>query len=120
MCDRYAYSGAAFSAANGLDLDWCKAGDVGLVRPDLVLYFDIDPLVAAQRGDYGKERYENVEFQTLVRENYLALVDESWRILNADTSVEKLHEQVLAHVRDLEEKRMMHEDGDRIESLWTN
>jgi dTMP kinase len=75
ICDRYAYSGVAFSAAKGLDLDWCKAGDVGLPRPDLVLYFDIEPLVAAQRGDY-EERYENVEFQIIVRENFLRLVDE--------------------------------------------
>ncbi len=27
ICDRYAYSGVAFSSAKGMDFDWCKACD---------------------------------------------------------------------------------------------
>lgn len=38
MCDRYAYSGVAFSAAKGLDVDWCKKTDSGLPKPDLVIF----------------------------------------------------------------------------------
>ena len=41
VCDRYAYSGVSYSAAKGLDFDWCLGADRGLVQPDLVLYFDI-------------------------------------------------------------------------------
>jgi dTMP kinase len=118
ICDRYAYSGAAFSAAKGLDLDWCKAGDVGLPKPDLVLYFDIEPEVAAQRGDYGKERYENVGFQTLVRENYLRLEDESWRVLDANTSVECLHEQVVVHVEALQKQMDASVVSSDVGELW--
>lgn len=47
ICDRYAYSGVAFSAAKGLDLEWCKSCDGGLPAPDviiyLVIYLQIDP-----------------------------------------------------------------------------
>ncbi|EFJ19742.1 hypothetical protein SELMODRAFT_418976 [Selaginella moellendorffii] len=36
VVDRYSYSGVAFSAAKGLDLEWCKALGVGLPAADLV------------------------------------------------------------------------------------
>ena len=35
ICDRYAYSGVAFSSAKGMDLEWCKACDKGLPAPDV-------------------------------------------------------------------------------------
>ncbi|KAH8969909.1 hypothetical protein BDL97_02G058600 [Sphagnum fallax] len=58
VVDRYSYSGVAFSAAKGLDLNWCKAREAGLLAPDLVLYLDIPAEVAAERGGYGGECYE--------------------------------------------------------------
>ena len=54
VCDRYWYSGVAYSHAKGLDLDWCIAPDQGLIAPDLVLFFRGDPEKLAQRGGYGK------------------------------------------------------------------
>ena len=56
VVDRYAYSGVAYSTAKGLDISWTKNGDVGLPRPDIVFYMDLDPEVAAQRAGYGEER----------------------------------------------------------------
>jgi dTMP kinase len=89
VCDRYVYSGVAFSASkiktplsipsnlsiekNGdgtvevnttttsvsgdqdeplLDMEWCKAPDRGLPAPDCVLFLDVSPDVAEQRGGY--------------------------------------------------------------------
>ena len=40
VCDRYAYSGVAYSVAKGLDFEWCLGADRGLILPDLVIYFD--------------------------------------------------------------------------------
>ena len=57
VVDRYAYSGVAYSTAKGLDISWTKNGDVGLPRPDIVFYMDLDPEIAAQRAGYGEERY---------------------------------------------------------------
>ena len=31
ICDRYVYSGVAFSAAKGMDFEWCKNCDTGLI-----------------------------------------------------------------------------------------
>ena len=50
VVDRYAFSGVAYSAAKpGLSLHWCRQPDVGLLRPDLVLYLHLAPEEAARR-----------------------------------------------------------------------
>ena len=56
----------AFSDAKGLNLSWCKAPKVGLPTPNRVLYLDITPEIAAEHGDYGEERYEQLDFQKKV------------------------------------------------------
>ncbi|CAK0882331.1 unnamed protein product [Prorocentrum cordatum] len=66
ICDRYAFSGAAYSIANGLDLGFCQAPDRGLPAPDLVCFMRVCPEEAAQREDYGLSRYEYPEMQAKV------------------------------------------------------
>ncbi|CAI5971719.1 unnamed protein product [Closterium sp. NIES-65] len=78
VVDRYSFSGIAFSAAKGLDVHWCKSTEVGLPAPDVVIYLDIDPQHAAERGGYGGERYEKVEFQQRVAQHFHALKDDTW------------------------------------------
>lgn len=98
IVDRYAYSGVAFSSAKGLDIEWCKAPDRGLLAPDLVLYLDIPPEKAAERGGYGDERYEHTEFQKKVAQQYKALHDASWQIIDARLpleDVEKLLKEIV-------------------------
>ncbi|KAJ7726048.1 thymidylate kinase [Mycena maculata] len=68
VCDRYAFSGVAFSAAKGLPLDWCRSPDVSLPAPDVTLFLDITPEKARERGGYGEERYEKEEMQRKVRD----------------------------------------------------
>lgn len=48
VCDRYCYSGVAFSAAKGMDMDWCKSCDKGLIAPDCIIYLDMPVEEAAQ------------------------------------------------------------------------
>ena len=53
ICDRYAYSGVAFSSAKpeaDLSLGWCQAPDVGLPAPDAVIFLDLTQEQAEQRG----------------------------------------------------------------------
>ena len=57
VCDRYAYSGVAFSAskvdAEGkplLPLEWCQAPDRGLPAPDCVIFLDLEQDEAEKRG----------------------------------------------------------------------
>ncbi|KDP46329.1 hypothetical protein JCGZ_10169 [Jatropha curcas] len=103
IVDRYSYSGVAFSSAKGLDCEWCKAPEIGLLAPDLVLYLDISPEKAAERGGYGGERYEKLEFQRKVAQCYQTLHDSSWKIIDAcqpiDEVQKQLQEIVLEHVK---------------------
>lgn len=98
IVDRYSYSGVAFSSAKGLDFDWCKAPEKGLLAPDIVLYLDISPEKAAERGGYGGERYERLDFQRKVREQYQALHDSSWQIIDACLPMEEVQKQLREHV----------------------
>ena len=47
-------------------MHWCRQPEIGLPKPDAVLYLSAPTQVAAERGTYGCERYENVEMQTRV------------------------------------------------------
>ncbi|KAJ4711959.1 Thymidylate kinase [Melia azedarach] len=102
IVDRYSYSGVAFSSAKGIDVEWCKAPEIGLLAPDLVLYLDIPPEKAAERGGYGSERYEHLDFQRKVAQYYQILRDSSWKIIDACQSIEEVEKQlreiVLDHV----------------------
>ncbi|KAL1124026.1 hypothetical protein AAG570_001796 [Ranatra chinensis] len=82
IVDRYSYSGVAYSAAKkGMDMKWCKNPEIGLPKPDLVVYLQIGTEELAKRGGYGAERYENVLFLEGVRENYSTLMDASWLVI---------------------------------------
>ncbi|KAK3990842.1 thymidylate kinase [Cladorrhinum sp. PSN332] len=76
ILDRYYYSGIVYSAAKqnpSLSLPWARAPEVGLPRPDLVLFLDLDQEEAKKRGGYGEERYEQAEMQKRVRELFWGL-----------------------------------------------
>lgn len=94
IVDRYSYSGVAFSSAKGLDIEWCKAPETGLLAPDLVLYLDIPPEKAAERGGYGDERYEQLEFQRKVAHSYQLLHDASWKTIDACLPIEDVETQL--------------------------
>lgn len=76
VCDRYYYSGMIYSAAKcnpQLTLPWARAPEVGLPRPDLVVFLDLSEEAARERGGYGEERYETQEMQGRVKELFWGL-----------------------------------------------
>jgi dTMP kinase len=77
ICDRYVYSGIAYSTAKGLDYEWCCSVEKGLPTPDLTILMQLDPKVAASRADYGKDLHDTVEFQNLVDSAYRHLFNTS-------------------------------------------
>ena len=61
LCDRYAFSGIAFSAAKnlpGMSYEWCRGPDVALPAPDLTLFLAVSPEAQRARGGFGAERRE--------------------------------------------------------------
>lgn len=100
ICDRYAFSGMAYSHAKGLDLSWCISPDVGMPLPDITLFLDLDETTATKRAAYGEERYEKKEFQRLVRQafqNIALLMERSgarWERIDANGSPDEVWDAV--------------------------
>ncbi|ESP00866.1 hypothetical protein LOTGIDRAFT_140318 [Lottia gigantea] len=116
IVDRYAYSGAAFTAAKqGFSLEWCKQTDIGLPQPDTVLYLTLTSEAAAKRGGFGEERYEKEVFQEKVAKNFQDLKDKHWQVIDADRSIEDLHEEIYH----LTQKVINQAKYKPIEKLWT-
>ncbi|KAJ0704381.1 putative dTMP kinase [Helianthus annuus] len=115
IVDRYSYSGVAFSSAKGLDIEWCKAPEVGLLAPDLVVYLDIPPEKAAERGGYGGERYEKLEFQKNVAQYYKKLSDASWKMIDACQPMEDVEKQLKEIVLDCVKSC---QNGKSVSQLW--
>ncbi|MGH0154333.1 UNVERIFIED_CONTAM: hypothetical protein FKN15_027170 [Acipenser sinensis] len=105
IVDRYAFSGVAFTSAKpGMSVDWCKFPDVGLPKPDLVLFLQLRPTEAARRGQFGAERYENTDFQKAVQECFQQLMSDcsvNWKVIDACRSVEDLHKEIMSHSEDV-------------------
>jgi dTMP kinase len=106
VCDRYYYSGMVYSAAKynpTLSLDWAKSPDVGLPRPDVVVFLDLEPEEAVKRGGYGEEKYEKKEMQQRVRELFLGLLkspgsESGMKVVNAGESVEFVGDRILEEI----------------------
>ncbi|XP_061153724.1 thymidylate kinase isoform X1 [Syngnathus typhle] len=102
VVDRYAFSGAAFTSAKpGFTLDWCTRADVGLPKPDMVLFLRLSPVEAALRGRYGEERYEDAAFQSAVLDRFNQLMDDpsvNWKcpvqVVDASGSVNEVHNDI--------------------------
>lgn len=99
VVDRYSYSGIAYTAAKGvphLGASYCRSLEAGLPAADLVVYMDISPEASAARGGYGGERYEKMEFQAKVVQQFRALEDSRWARIDAVGDIESIHRQVAA------------------------
>lgn len=97
VVDRYAHSGVAFTAAKGLpglDRAWCMAPDAGLPAPDAVFFLSLTVEQAAARGGYGEERYEKADFQRKVLDQFHAMRDSSWRVIDASQPIEEIQQQL--------------------------
>ena len=51
VCDRYYLSGLAYHAVDGIDPAFYQQLAVGVRKPDLYLYLDVEPATAARRAD---------------------------------------------------------------------
>jgi dTMP kinase len=117
VCDRYYYSGMVYTSAKypdtspkKLDLQWCKNPEVGLPKPDLVVFLDLEAEEAEKRGGYGEEKYEEKSMQKRVREGFLSLrngqpgfEDEArnMRVLDAGKEIEEVADGVWDVVQSL-------------------
>ncbi len=113
ISDRYADATLAYlGAGRGFDLELVERvisiATNGL-KPDLTLFFDIDPHQAvdrmAFRGEHKKNRMdlESLDFYTRVREGYLKIAAAEptrFRVIDASRSVDEIAEETLEIVKE--------------------
>lgn len=63
--------------------------DVGLPKPDLVMFLQLSPAEAALRGQFGNERYETRVFQNAVQQKFELLMKDpsvNWQVKDGSGS----------------------------------
>lgn len=99
ICDRYIFSGIAYSLANGLDYDFSSNTEQYLIKPDLTFYFDI-PITETnkRRKSLKTDIYETSNFQSKVKEAYSKIKNKDWIIINAEQTPEEITNIILKHI----------------------
>jgi dTMP kinase len=106
VCDRYSYSGMIYSAAKrnpNLTLKWARYPEVGLPRPDVVIFLDLAPEEAEKRGGYGDEKYEKREMQQEVKKLFYVLKESDQEakdmvVVDAGGSIEEVSKLIMKNV----------------------
>jgi dTMP kinase len=108
ICDRYVPSSLVYQGLEcGEELP--RSLNDPFPAPELILFFDLDPHIAAERIRNRKEReiYEYLEFQIKARRRYLSLLpvfrSEGSAVVQIDASraVEEVAEQVWAALKNM-------------------
>lgn len=99
VVDRYSYSGVVFTSAKQcVDFKWCCDPENGLPKPDLVMFLKLSLEEMARRSGFGVERYENVEFQNKVDENYDKFQSNNFIRVDAAQDISVLTDNLMKHV----------------------
>ncbi|CAE7249038.1 tmp1 [Symbiodinium sp. CCMP2592] len=117
VCDRYAFSGVAYSAAKGLDFTLCQSPDRGLPCPDGIFFLHIDEKVGASRSNFGDERYENAQMQANVRAQFRdqrLRSNVNWRDVDGARDVEVIH----GEIRDAVDSMLQAGHLPAVQRLW--
>ena len=103
VSERYLHSSIAYQGAGGVDVDWIRMLNRYALRPDLVVFLDVEPETALERlRDRRLTAYEDYETQRRVREMYLRLVEAGELVrVDAERPVEEVHEELFKLVMEL-------------------
>jgi len=109
VLDRYVLSTIAYEK-DGISFEEAKkiVSEMDFVKPDLVIFMDIDPKISQERKKKQKslDRYEaDMEYLSKVRENFLKLYKErflttNWHRIDANNSVSTVHEQIIKVIKE--------------------
>ena len=103
ISDRYIHSSLAYQGALGLSLEWIRSLNRFALKPDLVLFLDINPESSLKRLQEREQTvFEEAHYLKLVREIYLKFVEEGSIIrIDADKSIDEIHHEIMSHIENL-------------------
>lgn len=64
-----------------MDTRWCWQPEIGLPKPDLVIFLSTPLVKISGRSNFGDELYEEKDFQEKVMANFHKLADPTWRVI---------------------------------------
>ncbi|MFA6710587.1 MAG: dTMP kinase [Candidatus Methanomethylophilaceae archaeon] len=106
LCDRYYASTLAYQAASlgeDADLEWLTViNEKVSVEPDLTFLLDIDPVSGLDRVGRrgGKSRFEHLEYQKRVRENYMVIAKKrGFTVIDASKDRKAVASEVLTEIK---------------------
>lgn len=70
---------------------------MGLPKPDLVVFLQLQLAEAAMRGEFGRERYENRTFQESVSQRFHQLMGDTtlnWKVRVSSTGTPELQTRI--------------------------
>ena len=99
IMDRYTTSCFVYSLLRGVDPQQLKTLLGGMPEPTVTFFLDVDPKQSSQRGDFGQEIYDSVEYQTKVRNEFLKIPrDFNWITIDAAQSIEAVQANILQNI----------------------
>jgi dTMP kinase len=105
ICDRYYYSTIAFQAAQGLDMSMLIEKNRHFPKPTIAFILDLKPEIALERiKRRKKEKFEQREFMTLLRRNFLklpTLLDDRIVVVDASRDLAAVFDSVKKDVETL-------------------
>jgi dTMP kinase len=111
ICDRYKYSTIAYQSAQGILTSHAIAENAGFPIPDLVLFFNLSAekcVEQMQKSGKVLDGFEKIEFLEKVKAQYVKLPqllpNEKFITINANQSIEQVHEDVKKAVKPLIEQ----------------
>ena len=100
ICDRYVYSGICYSIAKNINKEWCVNTDIGLIKPDIIFFMNIDISSSSKRDGFGEEKYDTTDFQMKVYNQFKLLlfsntVENNVHIINSEKSIDDIHNEII-------------------------
>ncbi len=107
LCDRYKYSTFVYQSLQGIEEQKIIELHKKMLKPDLVLIFNVTPETALKRiSSRGKlEKFEEKKFMEKVAKKFLKLKEkfpnENIKIINAEKNKKEVFEQVKKEIKTL-------------------
>ena len=88
---------------------------MGLPSPDCVLLLHLSAEAASQRGAYGEERYEKLDFQRRVAQQFQLLTEPWWTLVDAARGEDEVAKDVESTARAAVARAA---GGEPLQRLW--
>ncbi|CAL6014471.1 Thymidylate_kinase [Hexamita inflata] len=107
ICSRYAFSGVAYTSAKGnMTLEEALQADKGILIPNITLFIYSEPKDIQQRFN-GNDRYENVEFQEKVLNQFRQIKNHrgvgQWKEILVNKGIEETFKEVKQAIQECTE-----------------